>query len=328
LKKKSQKNPRKIFHLRREGYEDYYILNGKLLLFYSNSLVKIGDEYVPGELISDIWSDVLPNDLHNEGGVTLRKGKKPEKLIGRFIELTTSKGQTVLDFFVGSGTTCAAAQKMGRKWIGIDFGDFFDRITLTRLKNTLYGETSGISSQTNWSGGGFFKYQYIEQYEDTLNNIEFLQPNGSLQARLDKYPDYFISYMLDYETRESPARLSFDQFKKPFNYQIKTLNEGEEKAEPVDLVETFNYLLGLNVQKIRAYKDGDWLYRAVFGNQGNKQVAIIWRNIVDLDLRKDKEFIENTILADIHPDTIYLNGDSYVENATPIEPEFKRLMRA
>ena len=60
---------------------------------------------MPGEPVSDIWDDVLPNDLHNEGGVVLRKGKKPEKLIHRILEGSAVKGDLILDYFAGSGTS-------------------------------------------------------------------------------------------------------------------------------------------------------------------------------------------------------------------------------
>lgn len=96
----------------------------------------------------------------------------------------------------------------------------------------------------------------------------------------------------------------------------------------MDLVETFNYLLGLHVNRIRAFKDGDRLYRVVYGTRGNEQIIVIWRDTPDLDLKRDKEFIESTVLSYPKPPTIYINGDSYLENANPIEPVFKRLMEA
>lgn len=114
LKKRSKDNPSTIYHFQRGDYDDWYIVNGKRILFYSDRLVRMGSKLVPGELVTDIWDDTLPNDLHNEGRVTLKKGKKPEKLVGRLIELVSNEGDLVLDFFVGTGTACAAAQKRAR----------------------------------------------------------------------------------------------------------------------------------------------------------------------------------------------------------------------
>jgi len=333
IKKQSQKHPTKIFHLEREKYHDYYMLNGKLLLFYSNSLTRVGGRLVPGELISDIWDDVLPNDLHNEGGVTLRKGKKPEKLVGRYIELSTEPHDIILDYFVGSGTTCAAAQKLGRKWIGIDFGSFFESILIRRLKNTLFGESSGISSITNWKGGGFFKYQYLEQYEDTLNNILFTSKEGYVQTSLPLSPGAFINYILRKETQGSPVLLNIDGFKTPFEYKIKTLQDREEKEVNVDLVETFNYLLGIKVEKIRQYSKEGVSYIIVYGEKENpsEKTLIIWRDFDDTKLETEKQFIEETVIPELHTDNtqplnIYVNVDSYIKGAQSIEPTFKELM--
>lgn len=71
--------------MERTGANDYYVINGNAILFYKDRLKWMGDGFVPVEQISDIWDDVLPNDLHNEGGVQLRKGKKPEKLVNRIL---------------------------------------------------------------------------------------------------------------------------------------------------------------------------------------------------------------------------------------------------
>jgi adenine-specific DNA-methyltransferase len=173
-----------------------------------------------------------------------------------------------------------------------------------------------------------FKCIHLEQYEDALNSIEFAALDGTVQKRLEHFPDYFLSYVLDYGTRDSPTRLSAEQFKTPFNCKTKTISGGEEKEEPVDLIETFNYLLGFHVRKIRAYRDRDRVYRTVLGERDREQIAVIWRDMPGLDLERDKKFIEETILAGSSPDIIYVNGDSYVKNARSIEPEFGRLMCA
>jgi adenine-specific DNA-methyltransferase len=284
------------------------------------------DEY-KGQKIGNLWNDISPLSSGSDERMEFNT-QKPEALIERIISSSSNKNDVILDFFLGSGTTTAVAHKLDRKWIGIEMGDFFDDYPLKRMKMVLAGEKSGISEKVDWQGGGFFKYQILEQYEDTLNNIEFIQSDSSIQSRLDRLPDYFLTYMLDYETKDSPTRISFKQFKTPFNYRIKTISGGEEKEEPVDLVETFNYLLGLHINLLRAFKDGDRLYKVVYGTRGNEQVAVIWRDTPDMDLKQDKGFIENIVLSDITPDTIYINGDSYLENAKPIEPEFQRLMGA
>lgn len=83
---------------------------------------------------------------------------KPEKLIERILTLASDPGDIVLDSFLGSGTTAAVAQKMGRKWIGIELGDHAYTHCYKRLKAVVDGEQGGISKEVNWHGGGGFKF--------------------------------------------------------------------------------------------------------------------------------------------------------------------------
>lgn len=134
----SQSNPDKVFHVKRENEPDIYLLNGQRLLFYSERLIEIDGELVTAEPLSDLWDDVLPNDLHNEGGVKLKKGKKPEKLISRIIELNSDVRDLVMDFHIGSGTSVSVAHKMGRQYIGIEQLEYQDNDSLVRLQNVIY----------------------------------------------------------------------------------------------------------------------------------------------------------------------------------------------
>ncbi len=189
LKKESLANPDKVFFMEREGKSPYYVQNGKLMLFVKDRLINIGGELSFGQPISDIWDDVLPNDLHNEGGVVFRKGKKPEKLLHRIIELTSNPGDIILDFFSGSGTTCAVALKMGRKFIGIEQMDYGQNDSVQRLKNVIGSidasgvhtfDTRGVSNITNWQGGGSFVYcelakanaMYVDEIETATTDTQ------------------------------------------------------------------------------------------------------------------------------------------------------------
>ena len=168
----SEKQPGLVSLYRRKAYPDVYLLNGKKLIFYSDKLKEVGGRQVTIERASDIWLDVLPNDLHNEGGVDLPKGKKPEALVARLYEMGSDVRELTLDFFAGSGTALAAAEKLGRRWIGVEAADYFDEKPLRRMKNVLFGEQRGISQKCSWKGGGVFKYVRLESYEDTLNNLK------------------------------------------------------------------------------------------------------------------------------------------------------------
>lgn len=99
------------------------------------------------------------NNLTKEGGVAFPKGKKPESLVSRIIEMTTEPGDLVLDSFLGSGTTAATATKMGRSWIGIELGNHCFSHCIPRLNSVIDGtDNGGITNDVNWQGGGGYKF--------------------------------------------------------------------------------------------------------------------------------------------------------------------------
>lgn len=111
----------------------------------------------------DMWYDIKTTGIAKEGNVTLQYGKKPEKILERIIKMSTSSNDLVLDFFMGSGTTCAVAHKMGRQYIGIEQMDYIEDITVERMKKVIDGEQGGISKSVNWQGGGDFVYAELKQ---------------------------------------------------------------------------------------------------------------------------------------------------------------------
>ena len=114
------------------------------------------DEY-KGRPIGNLWSDInVINPMSKEAIGFV--GQKPEALIQRVIELSTSEGDIILDFHLGTGTTAAVALKMNRKFIGVEQMDYLNTITIPRLNDVLSGDEQGISSDTNWQGGGSFVY--------------------------------------------------------------------------------------------------------------------------------------------------------------------------
>ncbi len=88
---------------------------------------------------------------------------KPEALISRILEVSTNENDLVLDFFAGSGTTCAVAHKMKRKYIGIEQMDYIETITKERLKKVIEGEQGGISKKCDFKGGGSFVYAELKE---------------------------------------------------------------------------------------------------------------------------------------------------------------------
>jgi adenine-specific DNA-methyltransferase len=163
LKYESLQQPNKVLRLERgNGLEDVYIRDGKQISFYNKNVEIIEGQKTATKLLTNIWSDISWEGIANEGGVKFKKGKKPERLIKRCLELNTKPGDVILDSFLGSGTTAAVAHKMGRRWIGIELGEHCHTHCLPRLKKVIEGtDQGGISKAVNWKGGGGFKYYYL-----------------------------------------------------------------------------------------------------------------------------------------------------------------------
>lgn len=212
LKHKSQKFPNKVFKLEREDKRDYYIFNGELILFAKDRMSEIDGVESFAELISDIWDDVLPNDLHNEGGVQMRKGKKPEKLLSRIIELCTDEEDLVLDFFAGSGTTGSVCLKNNRNFILCEQLEYAQTLPLDRLINTINGEKSGVSKTYNWEGGGSFVYaELMEHNAEFVKQIEGADSKDKLQGIWEKMQESaFLSYKVN-PSAINTEKSSFDE---------------------------------------------------------------------------------------------------------------------
>lgn len=203
LKHLSKDNPDKMYYMERTGYNDYYMKNGKVMLFMRERLIDVDGKLAFGTAITDIWDDVLPNDLHNEGGVSFKKGKKPEKLVRRILELTSNENDLVMDFFAGSGTTGAVAHKINRQWILVEQMDYIEDVLKTRLLNTTNGDrTAGISKDVAWQGGGSFVYAELFP-----KNMGYLQ--DVIHAKdLDELKSVYDRMLAGTDTTE-PADISF-----------------------------------------------------------------------------------------------------------------------
>jgi len=248
----------------------------------------------------------------------------------------------VCDFFAGSGTTGDAVIKINRndngnrKYILVEMGEYFDTVTKPRIQKVIYSDKWKNGKPTTKNGiSQIFKYFKLESYEDTLNNLEFKRTKEQGDT-LGLYPeakdDYILNYSLDVESQGS--LLNIDTFRTPFNYKLKiaTSSVGETKDTNVDLVETFNYLLGLVVKRIELLKG----YLVVEGQNIKKEkILIIWRDgQSSADLNEFFKKMDWSVY-DREFDTIYVNGDNNLDNLRKdedhfkvklIEEEFKNLM--
>jgi len=182
LKAISIKKPDKVLMLERENLSPRYILNGKEITFYTNKVRKLDGILAPTTMLTNIWTDISWEGIASEGKVKLKKGKKPERLLRRLIEMgTDNPNDIVLDFYLGSGTTAAVAHKMGRQYIGVEQLDYGKNDSVIRLQNVIGKrkkdslieeykdyDKSVISKAVNWQGGGDFIYCELMKYNEAF----------------------------------------------------------------------------------------------------------------------------------------------------------------
>lgn len=143
-------------------------------------------------------------NCRNEGGVELKSGKKPEKLLQRIFQMSTEEGDIVLDFFLGSGTTVAVAHKMGRQYIGIEQIDYSENDCVVRLHNVVNGDQTGISKAANWQGGGDFIYCELMKFNEAfVERIQAAQSSNELvQVWQEMVENSFLNWYVNPEMPE------------------------------------------------------------------------------------------------------------------------------
>lgn len=182
-----------------------FVINGGALSFYSNKVREIDGELAPTELLTDFWKDLSWDGIAKEGGVKLKNGKKPERLIKRIIELSTdSTNDIVMDFHLGSGTTVAASHKLGYQYIGIEQLDYGENDSVERLKNCINNDQSGISKIVDWKGGGSFVYFELKKYNQTF--IDLIETTKNTDTLLKIWEQMkaksFLNYNVDIQEQE------------------------------------------------------------------------------------------------------------------------------
>ncbi len=314
---------------------------------------------------------------------------KPTQLIKNVIRAAGKADSVILDAFAGSGTTAHATVDLNRqdggarKFILVESSDYVDSLLLPRIRKVLFS--------SNWVGGkpdieapnatlrgglsGVFKVIRLESYEDALNNLvprrsgrqEDLLASAEAQGADRLKEQYMLRYMLDVETRGSQSLLNVKAFADPTAYQLKVKRPGSDESREVnvDLLETFNWLVGLTVQgiaapqtfaaeferdtegrlvlkgRLRQDAGGTWWFRTVTGTTPDgRRALIIWRkltgNAEQDNLVLDTWFTRAGYSAkDSEFGLIYVNGDNNLENLKTaddtwkvrlIEEDFHRLM--
>lgn len=229
---------------------------------------------------------------------------------------------TVLDYFAGSGTTAHAAIALNRndggsrQYIVVEQGEYFETVLKPRIQKVVYSAEwkSGKPCDVDTGVSHCVKILKLESYEDTLNNLQLCKATGQddLFGKLPQQAkvDYLLHYMLDVESRDS--LLSVQDFKKPFDYTLNIAvdSAGAFEARKVDLVETFNYLIGLRVKQIDAQPERGFV--TVTGSMPSGETCLVlWRDCEKLDYEGVTKLCDKLAInpADNEYDVVYINGD-------------------
>lgn len=323
----------------------------------------VGAKYDASEYGTKVLQKILGKEI-------TKKFKYPKSIytVTECIDITSnnSKKMICLDFFAGSGTTAHAILNLNkdggsRKYILVEMGEYFSTVTLPRVKKIVYSSEWRYTIPQRRDAGvsHIMKYMRLESYEDALSNISLDKKDGFSKMFGDQY---LINYMLDIEAKGS--LLNLEAFNSPFDYKMKITEKNECRIRKVDVVETFNYLIGLSVssQSSIAYfktcaaaspayegavdlvkdNNGDYAFRQIEGTlPDGRRALVIWRNIKADNLAASNAALDAYFSRyRINPqdrefDVIFVNGDSNVENlrldnenwkVVRTEAEFNRLM--
>lgn len=247
---------------------------------------------------------------------------KALKLVSDALSYWVAGDDLVLDYFGGSATTAHAVIDLNRKdsgrrkYIVVEQGDYFDTVIKPRVQKVVFSEDwkNGKAQSLDTGISHAFKVIKLESYEDTLNNIN-LQREGAQQSLLNKMPpdgriDYLLHYMLAVESRGS--LLSLENFKNPFSCQLKVTvdSAGAYEKKRIDLVETFNYLLGLRVSNLDMQIEAGFTAVTGYLPSGEKTL-VLWRDVDKVDYASLNRLCEKLAInpADSEFDVVYINGD-------------------
>ena len=217
-------NPARCWGITRESVEEY-LRKGKIVfpgdydfhnlkgpamrVFKSEDVGKMA--YVSSNFLNQVMDELLKDMANRKGtdeiqelfGSKAFSYPKNERLMERIIEYTTEKGDTILDFHLGSGTTAAVAHKMGRQYIGVEQMDHAEHISVERLKKVIAGEQGGISKSVNWQGGGDFIYCELMQFNEVY--MDKIQATQSTQELVELWADIAENSFLNWHVnKENP----------------------------------------------------------------------------------------------------------------------------
>lgn len=318
---------------------DSFIENNKKNIYKAiieGTEIKIYNKYYEQQVFKNIWTDKKyfaefqgTNLLKDILGNSLFSYPKSIYAVRDTIKIMSPCDGLILDYFAGSGTTGHATIKLNRedggsrKYILVEMGGYFDTVTKPRIQKVIYTDSWKDGKPQDREGiSQLVKYQVLESYEDALNNLQLPdKPSESLlNFDAQAQEEYLLNYMLDVESRDH--LFNIQMFRNPFNYQLKVTENNELVPTKVDLVETFNYLIGLYVERMQ--RVGDIKFIEGKTREGAKTL-VIWRNVettTNEETAKKFRKIYDSIRSSEF-DQIYINGDHHFDNMRTGEDTFK-----
>jgi adenine-specific DNA-methyltransferase len=338
----------------RVSYETFQELNADNRIWWGESG---GNMPRQKRFLSEVKDGIVPQTLwkHTDAGNTQEAKKeliavvdfdnseavlntvKPTRLIQRVMQLNTDseKPAWVMDFFAGSGTTGHAVIKANRqdggqrKFILVEMGDYFEKITLQRVIRTMYTPDwkavtpinepvwEGLSDETilpDWvhRSPSLVKIIHTESFEDSLNALELPAERA---MRLTGQQRFFFNDELHYIfgalEDESLVMLNTEALEHPFDYKLRVLTPAGVHTLDVDLVETANLLLGLRVRQMHELYDNNRRYVIIEARKGTDEVLVVWRNVAELDPARERDFIREHFNLENY-NIVYTNADSAI----------------
>lgn len=253
---------------------------------------------------------------------------KPVILLKKILDTATFNSSIIIDYFAGSGTTGQAVIELNRedngnrKYILCEMGKYFNTVTKPRIQKVIYSKEWKDGKPVNREGvSQIFKYMSLESYEDALNNLHKKGTQVALGQNVEE--QYKLSYMMDFEYSDSIFNL--EMFKNPFDYKMNITIGNETKLVNVDLIETFNYLIGLKVSSMYK-KDGFIVIEGT--NLKEENILVIWRNIEEKSNEDLDVFLKRRKInpCDFEFNKIYVNGDNNLQNLKTDEENFKVML--
>ncbi len=243
---------------------------------------------------------------------------KPVGLIERVLRV--AGGGLTLDFFGGSGTTGHASLQAKRPFVLVETGAHFDTVLKPRILKVIHADAWKDGVPTSRKGvSAIVKVVRIESYEDALENLE-PKRNADQETLLAKATPafrekYFLQYMLRWETRGQGSLVDGAAFAHPFDRALRVSQGDDVRTVTVDLVETFNWLVGLTVTKL----DRTGVVQTVTGTlPSGERALVLWRDVEAVDIDKlDAWWKASPYNASAELDVVYVNGAFGIETHRP-----------